>query len=262
MGTIRSRNKCLYCNSIQTVITFANLSYCNKCGLIWQTEVDSKKSKKVYQPNYMASYMISPTYYPMLISRVFFVDAVKSMLLPYPGKESHSLLDVGCNHGGLLKLLATSNKYSPLAGVDINKDALAHLKGMKTYTDLLKVKTHYDIVTFFDSIEHFIDIKKALHHLSTVITPNIVIISTPNAAFKKKNIKDILTWHHYKPNEHLLYFNKNSLEELMKKFNYIMMGSTYIETMIRNAKIKEKNILTAVFIPKRNDKTGRKKTIL
>lgn len=243
----KERSDCSICSPLdQKIVHYdeVNLNLCKTCGLIWQPDTDQSITDSIYNENYMMDYTVIPSYYPMLVGRFFLVDTVRAMMIP--DKEA-SLLDVGCHTGGLLRLIKPVRNYSKVAGVDVNQIALKHLHGIQTYTDFFSIKEQYDVVTFFDSIEHFFHLRETLSHLADIIKPKVVVVSVPNAVFNDQTLLNILDWHHYKPNEHIYYFNKDTLQAAFAQFNYEMMSCVYTESIIRNKKGPDHNIITAVF---------------
>ena len=237
--------ECPICQSTKSVIYYKDivLAYCKKCQIIWQYKISQAAVIKKYDKYYLLKYTTLSTYYPLIIGRIFLIDTIKHFIF---NNQKVSLLDIGCNDCGLLHLLQKTNNFSYLGGVEINKNVKYLNSNLPIYTSIFKVKKQIDILTFFDSFEHFIDINKVLNHICKYINPKILIISVPNCFYTKQNIKHIQKWHHYRPNEHIYYFNKYSLTKFLAKFDYSLIFDTFVETLIRN-KIPEKNILTGVF---------------
>ena len=61
----------------------------------------------------------------------------------------------------------------------------------------------YDIITFYDSLEHFEEIE-----FVKKLKCNYICISVPNCHYK--NDEWFRNWKHRKPNEHLWHFNSKS----------------------------------------------------
>lgn len=99
-----------------------------------------------------------------------------------------------------------------------------------------------DILTMWDSIEHMTDISSPF-----IYSPDWVFISTPNLESVKVPIKE---WKHYRPFEHIHYFDKYSLESMLAPLGYVPVEFNYDEGALRDPKNPEA-ILTAVFQKKR-----------
>lgn len=150
------------------------------------------------------------------------------------GRVPTSILDVGYGSGDFLKcakkLIDDVNGYDippafPVEGVQL-------VEGLYT--------RHYDVVTFFDALEHFDD-PTEIRNLDT----NFVHLSLPWCHhFSDEWFEG---WKHRKPNEHLWHFNPQSLEKFMGALGYKMLSYSNIEDAIRKPDGDWKNILTATF---------------
>jgi hypothetical protein len=156
-------------------------------------------------------------------------------LLSNLGKIPESLLDVGYGNGRFLQKAnqIIQNCYGfdippeyPLHGIPVVKDM---------YTDT------YDVVCFFDSLEHFDDIYEIKK-----LKANYVYISVPWCHYLDDEW--FLGWRHRKENEHLWHFDLNSLKNFMGEMNYEYVCHANIEDAIRKSYDEDlENILTAIF---------------
>jgi len=71
----------------------------------------------------------------------------------------------------------------------------------------------YDLVCFFDSLEHFPSFEPIFQ-----LRSRNVIVSIPNPPEFLLTTPD--RWRHYKPGEHLHYFNPSSLDHLMRRLGF------------------------------------------
>jgi hypothetical protein len=159
------------------------------------------------------------------------------------------LLDFGCGVGSFLKALPYDEEMKS-SGFDINP--------YTQYCDVSVLFGHYDVVTFWDSLEHLRDPKKIIHGLS----PKYLFVCTPStddyserAIYRSRNkhaidnrhylygYVDIRAWRHYMPVEHCHYFNEKSLCELIKLCGYEILEVNYSESGPRDGG-GDKNILT------------------
>lgn len=85
----------------------------------------------------------------------------------------------------------------------------------------------WNIVTFWDSLEHIPDFYRELKRLS----PKWLFITCPNLEAVKGDIKD---WRHYRPGEHLFYFDKYSLEVILESLRYKIIDHNFDEGKLRN----------------------------
>jgi hypothetical protein len=124
------------------------------------------------------------------------------------------LLDYGCASGAFHR--SSKNGFTT-SGYDINPNSQYH----KVYDG------EVDILTMWDVIEHLHDpmapIKK--HN------PKYVFLCTPN----KHEGVDLASWKHYRPNEHLHYFNNESLRDMLEKQGYRVLEHNHDEGHLRDA---------------------------
>lgn len=146
-------------------------------------------------------------------------------------KDCTSILDVGFGNGDFLR--ASQNCFDVCAGNDLIYDYLP--EGCVKQEDI--TKKYYDIITFYDSLEHFNDI-----NIIKELNCRYIIVSVPNCK-NGENDSWFESWKHRKPNEHLHHFNKNSLSAFMKHSGYKVLNTSYVEDVIRKSSESE-NILT------------------
>lgn len=151
------------------------------------------------------------------------------------GRTPDSILDVGYGAGNFLK--AAKNIIPKCYGYDIPP---AYPINNIDIVDNIYSK-NYDIVTFFDSLEHFTDIYE-INNLKC----NGILISLPWCHY----INDhwFSQWKHRKPDEHLWHFNIDSLKKFMKSIGFSYKTHSNIEDTIRRSSDNLPNILTALFL--------------
>ena len=146
-----------------------------------------------------------------------------------------SILDVGYGDGSFLKVC--NNIIPKCYGYDISPyDVPEGCERVEGITD-----NPYDVITFFDSLEHFEDIEFVKDLKCTA-----VCISLPDCHYKDD--KWFEEWKHRKPDEHLWHFNHDSLEKFMVKMGFVLCSHSNLEDTIRkNPDQEEPNILTCIF---------------
>jgi SAM-dependent methyltransferase len=115
------------------------------------------------------------------------------------------ILDVGYGNGAFLKRARAADMS--IFGIDLhNEDFGIPVVAFDTPQD-------YDLVCFFDSLEHFPDFAPVSR-----LNARNVIVSIPNTPdfFPTTPRK----WRHFKPGEHLHYFSHASLERLMRSLGF------------------------------------------
>lgn len=149
-------------------------------------------------------------------------------------KIPSSILDIGYGNGAFIKVCADT--IEDVNGNDITDYPLPDK--VKFVSDIFS--RHFEVITFFDSLEHFdtIDWVKDLNC-------DYINISLPNCHYKSDEWFD--EWKHRKPNEHLWHFNSESLVRFMNRMGYKCISLSNVEDVIRKNKPDEDNILTGVF---------------
>lgn len=150
------------------------------------------------------------------------------------GKIPESILDVGYGSGDFLKF--ATNLLTDVNGYDV--PPAFPVSGVTSVDSLYS--RQYDLVTFFDSLEHFED-PSEIRNLNC----NFVHISVPWCHYFSDEWFD--NWKHRRPNEHLWHFNPESLGAFMASLGFEMMGYCNVEDMIRKSTGNWKNILSATF---------------
>ncbi len=141
------------------------------------------------------------------------------------------LLDVGYGNGAFVKtaLKAGFDAY----GADIH----GHDYGVRE-ADITDHSENWDIVTFFDSMEHFPDLQLVKN---LVDRAKVVLVSVP---WRPDSFPADLTWRHYKPGEHLHYFSNDSLKAVVRK-DMLWLPCNLEDTIRKNP--KHVNIKTVIF---------------
>lgn len=201
------------------------LSSCPVCKHIWQTGL---AVKAVYDAKYIHErYDAYPTTEAMSYLRLGFVKAFA---------KSGRLLDIGYGNGCFLKKAAK-------AGFDVfGSDVHGADYGIREVPLDEAANGSWDVVTFFDSLEHFpdLDLPRAVASRARVIV--VSIPCRPDSFPARKE------WKHYRPGEHLHYFSRYSLE-LFFSPRHTVASRSNVEDAIRGKLPEgEQNILTLAFI--------------
>lgn len=152
------------------------------------------------------------------------------------GKIPPSLLDVGYGNGDFLQ--ACKGLIPNLYGNDI-QPAYPLQEGISFVENITDVEV--EVVTFFDSLEHFHDIEWVKD-----LKCKYVIISLPWCTNGEDDVW-FTNWKHRKPNEHIYHFNEHSLQAFMERQGYELLNYCNIEDKIRIDPSLHPNILTACF---------------
>lgn len=194
------------------------LLQCHACLHVFQYPPEISIS---YDSTYISGFGVRPEE-AMSCLRVGFI---KGMI---PGGK---LLDVGFGTGAFIKI--AMNAGFDAFGYDIHGEDFGVRRAPLCGAD------SWDVVTFFDSLEHFSEFGE-IRSLSK--RARLLVVSVP------KTPVDLLTnrqWRHYKPGEHLHYFCEQSLAALFSPMRAIV--SSDLEDVVRGNLDGSQNILTMVF---------------
>lgn len=144
-----------------------------------------------------------------------------------------SILDAGFGNGDFLR--ACQHHFDICAGYDLFYDYLPKNCIKQEYL----LEKYYDIITFFDSLEHFEDID-----FIDKLKCKYVVISVPNCI--SSDIDWFMNWKHRRPDEHLHHFSEQALTSFLTDNGYNIVKVSYFEDSIRKDLNLPNNILTVV----------------
>ena len=102
----------------------------------------------------------------------------------------------------------------------------------------------YDVITFFDALEHVADIEATVKALA----PHKYLVITVPCLREDWNSILFAGWKHRKPDEHLWHFTPNTLQAFIEKHGYQMLYMGNPEDEVRTGVDKGYwNTMTAVF---------------
>lgn len=153
------------------------------------------------------------------------------------GKKPNTILDYGYGNGAFLEVCQSADIEcygTDISGYSIPKDC--------KFIEADKLQKYkFEVVCFFDSLEHLDDIS-FLKHLNT----KFIYISLPwchQAVFGDNWFK---TWKHLKPNEHLHHFDEFGIKNYMNSMGYDCINIGNPEDCIRIS-AQHQNILSGIF---------------
>ncbi len=150
------------------------------------------------------------------------------------GRLPFDILDVGYGNGAFL---STCGKIiADCKGYDISTYPVPN--NCSIVKDIFT--EHHDVVTFFDSLEHYEEIY-FLHKLKC----NYVCISLPWCHYFSDEW--FTAWKHRRPDEHLWHFNDKALIQFMNFQGFECINICNIEDTIRKHSFSYPNILTGLF---------------
>jgi SAM-dependent methyltransferase len=142
--------------------------------------------------------------------------------LKYISAES-KVLDIGCGRGAFLEKLKEEKKCI-VTGLEFNPSALKVLQEKKIDASMETIESHaqlnkgkYDVVTFFQVLEHIANVKDFVAAATECLKPGgTMIIAVPNNEPYLFGINKY-EWLNLPPH-HMGWWNKSALENLTKFF--------------------------------------------
>jgi hypothetical protein len=158
------------------------------------------------------------------------------VLLGGINKIPNSILDVGYGNGAFLN--ASKNIIKNCSGFDISGFPLSDDISIENSI----TEKHFDVICFFDSLEHFDDI-----NIIGKLKCDYVFISVPWCHYLSDQW--FLNWYHRRPNEHLWHFNDKSLIKFFNENGFeCIYQSNFEDTIRKNSTCNGyPNILSAIF---------------
>jgi len=202
---------------------------CRNCSLVFiEPRPSEKKLSQAYEKDYFFSDRARDYGYMNYLEEKdnFFRTFKKRKSIIDRYKTKGTLLDVGCAAGFFLLVMKESgwNVYGTDISVCMSKIAKNKFGLRNVYNSLLEKaafkKAQFDVITFWDTIEHLSDPLKELKISHNLLKDDgILVIETQNVRslfnkiFRQK-------WHHFKHEEHLFHFSPGTLKTLLEKAGF------------------------------------------
>ncbi len=198
----------------------------NEDGIVYQVDKNPIDYDKEYVNTRYVKYGELPTY--MAYLRL-------GNIIGTLGRIPLSILDVGYGDGSFLKVC--KDIIPSCYGYDVSSYPAP--EGCKVVSSM--TEGIYDVITFFDSLEHFEDIEFVKDLRCTTVCISVPYCHYPNDDWFEK-------WKHRRPDEHLWHFDVESIQNFMNRMGYDMLTASTLEDTIRkNPQHIEGNILTCFF---------------
>ncbi|MBW7956374.1 MAG: class I SAM-dependent methyltransferase [Deltaproteobacteria bacterium] len=134
------------------------------------------------------------------------------------------LLDVGCANGQFIEYANRLGMDG--SGIDISVEMVeaARKSGLRCVVkDLFDMEGEYDMLTFWDVIEHVPDPRRMLEKTCSLLTVNgEVVIQTPCTGMISELFGD--RWLYYLPVQHLHLFSQESLFRLLSETGFAVVS--------------------------------------
>jgi hypothetical protein len=143
------------------------------------------------------------------------LQVITDALQPY-GDHGMKLLDVGYGNGDFIRT-ATAAGWDAY-GHDVNPTQYDGVRNVPL--PIGRNNKRYDVVTFFDSLEHFEDLRDVRDIRYRM---DYIVVSFPSIP-----TTDLQQWKHYRPGEHHFHFMPLSLQLLFSQPNVQVACPVYI----------------------------------
>ncbi len=245
---------CNLCNNDKFKLLYTkkhdNMEYrivkCKSCGLICMNpRLTEEKNKELYGNLY---YYFDRESDKMNINKA--VEQFKIVEL-YSAKTRGKLLEIGCAKGFFLKI-ARDNGWET-QGIDISDYACKYARerfGLNviegTLEDIDLPEKCFDLITLWDTVEHFRDPQKALGKIKRLLKDDgMLVIETPNinSVFFKLYRRYWLGFNPF----HLYYFSPRTLGSMLSKLGFSIVNSdTMIVSLFSIEGIWERGLKTPI----------------
>lgn len=234
-------SQCPLCNNLNTSPVkhkkIKNLWFCSQCLLffVWPQPSDSELIN-IYNVRYFKNQGLSNIGYEdyqkdkEIILKTFnrrFKTIEK--IIPKPGR----VLDLGCATGFFLEIL--KNKGWDVYGIDISefavKAAREKFRG-KILNNVIEnsnfPENYFNLITMWDYLEHVTNPKRAIAICKKILKPKgFLILTTPDLSSLIAKMTGE-RWMGYKDKEHLFYFSKQALKDLLLQQGFIIRKMQYV----------------------------------
>jgi SAM-dependent methyltransferase len=222
---------CHLCSGRESRLVFADPPWrvvrCTGCGLVYVTpRPDETGLREIYGESYWKSPVARERgYTDYLKDEPYYLRTCRRRLrlvrrhAPNPGRA----LDVGCAAGYFLRVLAEDGW--DVAGVEVSPFVAAFAReryGLST----IRVGTleeanfppsSFDLVTFWDVIEHLPDPRSVLRKARSLLRPTgVLVLETQNVRSLAARILG-RRWQHFKQPEHLYHFDPDTVARLLRE---------------------------------------------
>ena len=194
-----------------------NVVKCIKCGLVYTYPLpDRQKVLEQYRRYIDNNYLLDIT-----SRRIKFRQIAKKLLVL---KKGGKVLEVGCAAGLFLDELKTVG-YEP-EGIEPNVFLASwgrknlHAKIITADVESYNFKNkRYDVVIFWDSLEHLFSPGKVLKNISGVLKPKgILVINYPDIESTLSKIFREYWW--FIISSHFYYFSKKTISKYLQKYGF------------------------------------------
>ena len=220
----REQVACAVCGATDAAPLFEKDGFsivrCRGCGLVF---VNPRLIPAALAALYEGQ-EISPAAYYMRTARQDELSFAPRLSLIERFRDPGTLLDLGCGPG-TFSAVARSRGWRPV-GLDVNPQSVAHCHelGLEAICDVFPspalAQRRFDVVVMNDFLEHLPDPGAALEAAGALLAPGgVLFVTTPDVGSLVARLSGV-RWLHLKPNEHLNYFDRVTIDRLLTRTGY------------------------------------------
>jgi 2-polyprenyl-3-methyl-5-hydroxy-6-metoxy-1,4-benzoquinol methylase len=209
-------------NKVISLMEKYDVVACKKCGFVFADNIPSQAGFSQYYAN-MSKYEFN--YKEGLVPKEYFghFNKIVKFITPLVKNKKANILDIGCSTGALLSLFK-SHGYSNLLGIDPSASCARTVKkiyGIEARANNIanfKSRQKFDLIVLSAVLEHLVDLKKPLEKIWSLLKDDgLLFIEVPDA---ERFASYIFTPFQQFSIEHINYFSKYSLRNLLSKFYF------------------------------------------
>jgi len=193
---------------------------CRDCGLVY---VNPRLAPAALAALYEGQ-EISPAAYYVRTERQDEISFAERVQLIEQYRAPGALLDLGCGPG-TFSAVARSRGWKTV-GLDVNARSIAHCReqGLEAICDVFPSAAlagrRFDAIVMNDFLEHLTDPCGALVAARDLLAPGgVLFVTTPDVGSLVARVAG-RRWLHLKPNEHLSYFDRRTIDRLLTRAGY------------------------------------------
>jgi len=198
---------------------------CTRCGHWYIPEVPDDYDELYESGLYHNGYQVSIGHEPYndRYNRDYHIAESRLVLLERYGCYG-TLLDIGCSNGAFVHR-AIEYGYDAI-GIDLEKNTGSINNCLCGSTDIIESSSK-DVITMYDSIEHFIDMDYIFSELVRILKPNsLLVIEAPNFSCQQF-ITEGIGWKHIRPLEHIHMMSMKDYLVMLRKYNFSNIDITF-----------------------------------
>lgn len=236
-NTIEKLNRCRVCGSREHSVLFIKDNYevtkCGNCGLVFLNFAPSDKFLSDYYAEDFFNDSGTKDGYSDYKEEAVNLERTfrrRINILKRYQEKGGALLDIGCATGEFMKLAA---EYWNVYGVEISSYAsrVAEERGLNVFNGKLEqspyLNSGFNVVTLWDTIEHVAEPLDTMRLINKIVRPKGIVALTTGDVGSFTSRACGRYWHLYNIPQHLSYFGKETITDLLKRSGFKVVEITY-----------------------------------